>query len=106
MIADNTFNSFVSEDVVNDLRIVGQEFDEAVRQGNLTDSLGRKYDRALRAYEKELYDCPYSPTGMMVQPSAHDSMMMEKMREELARIQKEHSRILDQFGGVLSLDED
>jgi hypothetical protein len=36
----------------------------------------------------------------------HDSMMMEKMREELARVQKEHSRILDQFGGVLSLDED
>ena len=106
MIADNTFSGFVSENVVNDLRTVGEEFDEAVRQGSLSDDLGRKYDRALRAYVKELYDCPYSPTGAMVQPSAHDSMMMEKMGEELARIQKEHSRILDQFGGVLSLDED
>jgi hypothetical protein len=104
MIADNTFGSFISEDVANNLRDVGEEFDEGVSQNNLTDSLGRKYERALRAYERELYNCPYSPTGIMVQPSAHDSMMMEKMREELARVQKEHSRILDQFGGVLSLD--
>lgn len=106
MIADSTFSSFVSKDVMDHIHTVEEEFDEAVRQGNLTDHWGRKYSRALRAYESQLYDCPYSPSGMLNQPSAHDSMMMEKMREELARIQREHSRILDQFGGGLSLEED
>jgi hypothetical protein len=106
MIADSTFSSFVSDDVVNNLRAAGDEFNEAARQGNLTESLGQKYIRALTAYERELYDCPYSPTTNMVQPTAHDSVMMGRMREELARVQKERSRVVNQFGGYLSMDED
>lgn len=39
MIADTTFSSFVLTDVLNNLRAIGEEFDEAVRQGNLTETI-------------------------------------------------------------------
>ena len=49
---------------------------------------------------------PYSPAAMMIEPSAHDSIMRGKMSEELARAQNEGARILTHFGGALALTPD
>lgn len=106
MVADPTFIGFVPQDVANNLRLVGDEFAEAERQNNVSERLGRKYHNALGAYKNALYDCPYSPGAMIIDPTAHDSMMRQKMNEELARVQKEVARILSHLGGILSLVPD
>jgi hypothetical protein len=40
---------------------------------------------------------------MIIDPTAYDSMMRDKMNGELARVHKEVGRILSHLGGVLSL---
>jgi hypothetical protein len=53
-----------------------------------------------------LLETPYSPAASIIQPSAHDVMMCEKLNQELKRIREEYSRILVHFGGALSLASD
>jgi hypothetical protein len=103
MIADSPFHSFVTQDIANTLRLAGEEFVAAERDNNVSERLGRKYHNALSAYRNALYECPWAPGNMIIDPSAHDGMMREKMSAELTRVQNEILRILDQFGGVLSL---
>jgi hypothetical protein len=105
MIADPTFSGFVPDDVVQTLRSVGNEFTEAERQNNVSARLGRKYHKALRAYENALADCPNSPGSSTIDMSA-DGVMFKKMNEELAALHKEGARILVHFGGALALTPD
>lgn len=106
MIADAIFSSFVPHDVAATLRSVGEEFSEAERHDGVSARLGRKYLKALKAYENALRDCPYSPGAMIIEPSAHTSMMREKMNKELTRIEEERARIRAHFGGALALTAD
>ena len=101
MIADATFSQFVPQAVTSHLRSVGDEFTVSEQKKNVTEQLARKYSRALASYEKALGECPYS--GLMIEPSAHDVMMSQKLSEELKRVRSEYSRILAQCGGTLSL---
>ena len=103
MIADATFYGFVTHDVANNLRSVGDEFAQAEQENNVSERLGRKYHDALSAYRNALYECPWAPGNMIIDPTAHDGMMRDKMNAKLARVQNEIGRILDHFGGVLSL---
>ncbi|HWN08254.1 MAG TPA: hypothetical protein VNO50_03125 [Pyrinomonadaceae bacterium] len=108
MIADTTFSIFVPNEVTDALRSIGEEFSEAERQDEVSERLGRNYVNALRAYEGALYECPYSPGANIIQPSAHDALMRDKMNQELIRVQAEGARMLTHFGGylVLTLDEE
>jgi hypothetical protein len=106
MIADPTFQGFVTQDVVNNLRSVGDEFAQAEHDDKVSERLGRKYHNALTAYQNALADSPYSPVGVTIDPTAYDVMMREKMNDELSRVRTEVSRILKHLGGVLSLTPD
>jgi len=106
MIVNPLFKPFVSGAVAETLQSVSNEFDAAAQQNTVTESLGRKYHSALAAYENALGDCPWSPDSMTIEPTAHDGIMRDKMREELGRVRHEYSRILNHFGGALSLAGD
>jgi len=103
MIANPMFQGFINQDVVGNLRSVGDEFVEAERTRRVTEQLGRKYHHALSAYKTLLYECPYSPTAAHLNPTEHTVVMRETLDTELTRIQTEFSRIISHFGGVLRL---
>jgi hypothetical protein len=91
MIADATFSNFARPETIDDLRSAGEAFDSALRRDALTDDVAEKYHSALRAYERELSNCPYS--GPFSDPSADDSMTHQKLMNELERVTSEISRI-------------
>lgn len=96
----------VPDAVAKTLRSVEKEFADAEKQKYITARLGRKYHNALAAYENVLLNGIWSPGSIIGGLSASDEMMREKMRQELERVSKEYSRILNHFGGALSLIED
>lgn len=105
MIANPMFNGFVSEDVIQTLRTVGNAFTEAERQDRVSPRLGREYYKALRAYESALADCPWSPGSSTIDMSPDDAMR-KAMNEELATVHNEVARIRAHFDGVLPLTSD
>jgi len=106
MIADSTFHAFIPQDLTDALRSIGNEFAEAELQNKVSESLGRKYLKALNAYGNALHEVPWAPGNAILGPTAHDAMMRQKIEAELLRIQNEVSGILNHFGGALSLVDD
>lgn len=98
MISNSIFRDFASAEIVKDLRSVESEFHVAERRADVSIETVLKYDDALIAFQFDLENsCPFAPGANLGTVSSYQSIMREKMREFLARIEDESSRIKETY---------